>query len=120
MKSHITSISAVTLVVADMSVSFRFYRNLGFNPIYGEESSDFASFRAGENFLNLTQGESREKGPIWGRVVFFVDDVDAMYGHVLALGLGPEAEPRNAEWHERYFHLLDPDGNELSFAKPIE
>jgi uncharacterized glyoxalase superfamily protein PhnB len=32
--------------------------------------------------------------------------------------LAPE-EPRDAEWGERYFHLTDPDGHELSFARPI-
>jgi hypothetical protein len=35
-------------------------------------------------------------------------------------GLNPEAAPRDAEWGERFFHLLDPDGRELSFAKPLE
>ncbi len=26
---------------------------------------------------------------------------------------------RDAEWGERFFHLTDPDGNELSFAWPL-
>jgi hypothetical protein len=30
-----------------------------------------------------------------------------------------EAPPRNAEWEQRYFHLSDPDGHELSFARPL-
>ncbi|WP_420715440.1 VOC family protein [Cupriavidus sp. D39] len=34
-----------------------------------------------------------------------------------ARGLRPEAAPRDAEWGERYFHISDPDGHELSFAK---
>ena len=29
------------------------------------------------------------------------------------------AGPRDAAWGERYFHLHDPDGHELSFAQPI-
>ena len=29
------------------------------------------------------------------------------------------APPRDAEWGERYFHILDPDGHELSFARPL-
>jgi len=32
--------------------------------------------------------------------------------------LAPEA-PLNASWGERYFHLHDPDGHELSFARPL-
>ncbi|HWC29302.1 MAG TPA: VOC family protein, partial [Dehalococcoidia bacterium] len=41
------------------------------------------------------------------------------YAKALAAGLQPSSEPRDAEWHERYFHILDPDGHELSFARPI-
>ena len=29
------------------------------------------------------------------------------------------AVPRDAEWGERFFHLTDPDGHELSFARPL-
>jgi uncharacterized glyoxalase superfamily protein PhnB len=56
----------------------------------------------------------------WGRIIFYVSDVDAMYARAIAQGLYPEAAPRDADWGERYFHLLDPDGHELSFAKPLE
>ena len=28
-------------------------------------------------------------------------------------------EPDPDEWGERYFHLTDPDGHQLSFAKPL-
>lgn len=29
------------------------------------------------------------------------------------------AQPQDASWGERYFHMSDPDGHELSFALPI-
>jgi uncharacterized glyoxalase superfamily protein PhnB len=45
--------------------------------------------------------------------------VDALHARALAAGLAPEAPPRDAEWGERYFHLRDPDGHELSFARPL-
>ena len=32
--------------------------------------------------------------------------------------LQPE-EPRDGSWGERYFHMYDPDGRELSFARPL-
>ena len=120
MQTHLRSISAITLAISSMSKAYRFYEALGFEPNYGGENADFSSFKVGENFLNLDLGTERGDRPFWGRVIFYVDDVDAMYRQVLELGLEPETEPRDAEWHERYFHLLDPDGNELSFAKPIE
>jgi uncharacterized glyoxalase superfamily protein PhnB len=27
--------------------------------------------------------------------------------------------PQDASWGERYFHMADPDGHELSFARPF-
>ena len=48
-----------------------------------------------------------------------MQDVDAMHARALEAGLTPEAEPRDAEWGERYFHISDPDGHELSFAQPL-
>jgi uncharacterized glyoxalase superfamily protein PhnB len=42
-----------------------------------------------------------------------------MYRKALAAGLTPEFEPADAPWGERYFHIVDPDGHELSFAKPL-
>jgi catechol 2,3-dioxygenase-like lactoylglutathione lyase family enzyme len=34
-------------------------------------------------------------------------------------GYQPATAPRDAEWGERFFHLTDPDGHELSFARPL-
>jgi len=34
----------------------------------------------------------------------------------MATGLKPES-PRDAAWGERFFHVTDPDGHELSFAE---
>jgi len=120
MQTPLTSISAVTLVVADMSEAYRFYESLGFEPNYGGERASFSSFKIGTSYLNLELAKGPSNDALWGRVIFYVDDVDVMHGHVLALGLQPEAAPRDAEWHERFFHLRDPDGNELSFAKLLE
>jgi uncharacterized glyoxalase superfamily protein PhnB len=38
----------------------------------------------------------------------------------LDTGFEPEAPPADATWGERYFHLRDPDGHELSFAKVLK
>ena len=34
-------------------------------------------------------------------------------------GWTPRRSPRDAKWGERYFHITDPDGHELSFARPV-
>lgn len=116
---RILSISAVTLVTHDMARAVRFYEALGFPLHYGGGDAAFTSFRCGDNHLNLTavSGGSRWAG--WGRIVLYVDDVDAMYARAVAQGFRPEAPPRDAPWRERYFHLIDPDGHELSFARPL-
>ncbi|MEZ5138030.1 MAG: VOC family protein [Acidimicrobiales bacterium] len=56
---------------------------------------------------------------IWGRAIFWVDDVDAVHDRAVGAGLAPEMAPADAPWGERYFHLRDPDGHELSFARVL-
>ena len=34
--------------------------------------------------------------------------------------LDPDFAPRDAVWGERYFHITDPDGHELSFARRLQ
>src|SRR5713101_3167765 len=47
-----------------------------------------------------------------------VADVDGFWEFLRGKGLQPES-PRDGSWGERYFHMPDPDGHELSFARPI-
>jgi catechol 2,3-dioxygenase-like lactoylglutathione lyase family enzyme len=115
----IECISAATLATHDMVRAVRFYRSLGFTIRYGGEQADFTSFSVGSDHLNLITQPADRRWSWWGRVIFYVSDVDALYQRALALGLQPEAAPRDAEWGERFFHISDPDGHELSFAKPL-
>lgn len=115
----IQAISAVTLVTHDMARAVRFYRSLGFLLRYGGEDAPFTSFSVGSGYLNLSAEPSERPRSRWGRIIFHVADVDALHAHAVQLGLGPSTPPRNAEWGERYFHLADPDGHELSFARPL-
>jgi uncharacterized glyoxalase superfamily protein PhnB len=55
----------------------------------------------------------------WGRLIFYVADVDTFCTYLRGNGFHPE-NPRDASWGERYFHMSDPDGHELSFARPLE
>ncbi|MCU1379493.1 MAG: hypothetical protein JWN29_2476 [Acidimicrobiales bacterium] len=119
---RIQSISAVTLATHDMAASVTFYESLGFRLLYGGAEADFTSFRAGHGYLNLqlqlpAPGHSGVGD--WGRAVFWVDDVDAMYRRAIAAGYVPVTSPADAPWGERYFHIHDPNGHELSFARPL-
>lgn len=113
----IESISAITLATHDMARAVAFYDSLGFVMKYGGAASAFTSYSVGGSFLNLVAVPADTPLGWWGRAIFHVADVDALHARVLELGLAPEAPPRDAEWGERYFHLTDPDGHELSFAR---
>ena len=119
MAAMVQKISAVTFRVANMTESVRFYRDvLGMEIIYGGEGQCFSSLRAEDApypILNLEQGESVTR---WGRLIFHVADVDACWAYLRGKGFHPES-PRDASWGERYFHMPDPDGHELSFARPL-
>ena len=113
----ITELSAVTLTVSDMARALKFYCDLGFEVKYGNESSSFVSLRAGAGFLNLIHAPDAEVR-WWGRAIFHVDDVDVQYQLAMDAGIVPLFAPEDAAWGERYFHVTDPDGHEISFAKP--
>ena len=115
----IESISAVTLATHDMARALRFYLALGFPLRYGGESAQFSSLAAGDACLNLI-AESSRTWSWWGRIIFYVSDVDALFARAIEQGLRPDAPPCDATWGERYFHITDPDGHELSFAVRLE
>jgi catechol 2,3-dioxygenase-like lactoylglutathione lyase family enzyme len=110
----VEKIAAVTLRVADMRRSVRFYRDvLGMEIVFGGEDAFFSSLRVKDGstpILNLEQGH--------GRMIFYLADVDAFWEYLRGKGFNPES-PQDASWGERYFHMPDPDGHELSFARTI-
>jgi catechol 2,3-dioxygenase-like lactoylglutathione lyase family enzyme len=118
-ESRVESLSAITLATHDMAAAVRFYRHLGFGLLYGGEESSFTSFAAGDSYLNLLLAGGERSWGWWGRVIFYVSDVDGMYARAVAMGVEPDSAPRDAEWGERYFHLTDPDGHQLTFAHPL-
>jgi catechol 2,3-dioxygenase-like lactoylglutathione lyase family enzyme len=116
---RVEAISAVSLATHDMARAVRLYQALGFTPRYGGEDSSFTSLSVGSGYVNLIAQPPGRHWSWWGRVIFYVSDVDGLYERALALGLHPDGAPRDAPWGERYFHLTDPDGHELSFAMPL-
>ena len=118
--SDIEQINAITLATADMRTSCAFYTALGFEAIAGGPDADFTTYPVGDGFLNVQLDAEHAPVPaIWGRVIFWVADVDVMHARARQAGYAPEAAPADAPWGERFFHLRDPDGHELSFARPL-
>ena len=113
-RMSVKHISAVTFAVRNMRTSVGFYRRLGFEIVSGGEESHFTSLRSGEAFVNLSADPNYERCR-WGRAIFRVDDADVHFEALRSEGLEPDT-PRDASWGERFFHVNDPDGHELSFA----
>ncbi len=119
-REPVERISAVTLLTVDMGAATVFYRALGFRLLYGGPEAAFTSFRVGAGYLNLQlEPDDSVRRELWGRVVFWVHDVDATYSSAVAAGFTPDTSPADASWGERYFHIRDPSGHELSFARPL-
>ena len=116
---NVDRISAITIKVSEMSKAVHFYSKLlGLKILYGGEKAYFSSLQtlgAKDTILNLEQGQVTRH---WGRIIFHVEDVDKFWAYLKEKEFNPD-RPRDAAWGERYFHLYDPDGHELSLAQPI-
>ena len=112
-------IDAVTLATHDMKRAVEFYSRLGGECTFGGAGASFSTLDLGGTHLNLVLEPKEITWSWWGRLVLFVDDVNAAYQKLVAEGVTPEGEPADGEWGERYFHLRDPDGHQLSIAQPI-
>ncbi len=119
MRPTIEKVSAITLQVEHMDKSMHFYRDvLGLEVLYGGAGAGFTSFRIPNRDLPLINLQLGRPTGDWGRIIFHVSDVDAFWVHLKQNGFEPD-RPQDASWGERYFHMHDPDGHELSFARPL-
>jgi catechol 2,3-dioxygenase-like lactoylglutathione lyase family enzyme len=117
-----------------MKKSCHFYSQIpGFRLIYGGSFNDiFSTYEIGESdgskiCLNLELVRPtihRTSRKHFGRIIFRTDDVDKLYNYMknnesISPDIVFETKPTNAPWGERYFHIREPDGYQLSFAKPL-
>jgi catechol 2,3-dioxygenase-like lactoylglutathione lyase family enzyme len=129
-------ISAVTLIIKNMKRSCNFYSKIpGFRLAYGGSSNDsFTTYEIGGDipkmYLNLElatnhKSENDISAKYFGRVIFHTDNVDKLYSYFkgneeISRVILFENEPTDAPWGERYFHIFEPDGYQLSFAEPLK
>ncbi len=136
--SQVYAISAVTLTIRDMKRSCSFYSKVpGFKLIYGGSICDaFTTYKIGKRnssmYLNLElEGSessarfSNNQPRFFGRIIFHTADVDKLYSYFVSTASLSDLivlvhEPVDAPWGERYFHIREPDGYELSFAQPLK
>ncbi|MDW0274671.1 MAG: VOC family protein [Nitrososphaeraceae archaeon] len=127
---NVYKISAVTLLIKDMHRSCNFYSKIpGFKLVYGGPHNEpFTTYEIGKNsnvYLNLEQYNIQDKYlKNDAKIILYTEDVDKLYTYFkndqnISKLISFENEPIDASWGERYFHILDPDGHLLSFAKTI-
>ncbi len=125
-------ISAITLKIQNMKREWKFYSKVpGLTLTYGGPDSTFTSFEMNDNdfsnsktYLNLEFTNESISNKNFGRIVIYSDNVDKLYSYFkndenIAHLITIKNEPKDGEWGERYFHILDPEGYELSFAQVI-
>jgi len=140
MKVH--KISGITLRIKEMDRSCRFYSQIpGFSLVYGGSFNDiFSTYEIGESndskiYLNLelispTNGRNNlddhatTSRKHFGRIIFHTDNVDKLYDYFknnesISAEVILENAPTDAPWGERYFHIREPDGYQLSFATAL-
>ena len=115
------SISAITLVTADMAASVAFYEVLGSEVVFGGVEASFTTMKLNDGqFLNLQLDQAWVRPDrVWGRFILWVDDVDEIHKAFVDAGYAPTMAPSDAVWGERYFHILDPAGHEISIARRL-
>jgi hypothetical protein len=101
-------------VSSDAGVNCWRYGNDGEENLLGYASGSGHAAVGSAPILNLEQGHSV---PGWGRMIFYVADVDAFWKYLWGKGFNPES-PRDASCAV-FPPARDPDGHELSFSRPV-
>lgn len=125
-----------------MNRSCRFYSQIpGFRLVYGGSFNDiFSTYEIGESndskiylnleLISLTNGRNNQNDHVttsrkhFGRIIFHTDNVDKLYDYFknnesISADAIFENAPTDAPWGERYFHIREPDGYQLSFATAL-
>jgi catechol 2,3-dioxygenase-like lactoylglutathione lyase family enzyme len=92
---NVEKISAFTLRIANMQASVRFYRDLlGMKLVYGGEDGCFSSLRMSDSNGPILNPEQGNPVAHWGRLVFYVSDVDTFWAYLKEKGLRPVCDKR--------------------------
>jgi catechol 2,3-dioxygenase-like lactoylglutathione lyase family enzyme len=100
--------------------------NLNLELIEEEEDheDDHSGSAADFNNNKFNLGEKTKGRENFGRIIFHTDNVDKLYSYMeydeyVSKSIIFESKPTNAPWGERFFHIREPDGYQLSFAQPL-
>ena len=125
-------LDAFGIVVSDMSRSLAFYRQLGLEFPDGSESEGHveAQLGGGMRYMLDTEDVVRSFDANWQRPTNghmlggafrceSPEEVDRVYGELLAAGGTKHMEPMDAFWGQRYAQVQDPDGTVVDLYAPL-
>ncbi|MBH1937075.1 VOC family protein [Streptomyces sp. AV19] len=122
----------IGIVTADMAASLAFYRRLGLDvPASADDRPHVEHALPGglrllwdtdEVHRSFDPGADLGKGPGRTGLGFACSDaeeVDRVYGELVAAGYEGRLAPWDAVWGQRYAVVLDPDGNAVDLFAPV-
>ena len=126
------TLNVVEVVVEDMARSLAFYRRLGLDVPTADDNEPHVEvgLPGGLKLAFDTRETIRSFDPSWEppsgghrMALAFAcespDEVDKLYGELVAAGNEGHKEPWDAFWGMRYAILHDPDGNAVDLFCPI-
>jgi len=113
---------AAVFVVADVAASLDFHvGKLGCAEcLRVGNPPDYAAVERGALRLDLMPAARAPAARGQGQVHVMVSDVDGLHAEFAGKGGAVEVPPTDFSYGLREFSLRDPDGNRLTFAKPLE
>lgn len=107
----------VEIVGPDIERAIAFYLSLGFELL--RRTGGFAVVHWHGQRLFLAENPGAPTTPRWTNLRIMVDDVDALWQRVTALGIVPVHAIGNRFYGLRDFTLADPSGFEIRFAQAL-
>lgn len=125
--SHATAFVSTRIITDDLDAMVDFYEQLTGTaasrpaPVFAEILTPTATLAMGSSAtVPLFAPGSAEAAANRSVILeFLVDDVDAEYARVAALGMECVAEPALMPWGNRVFFIRDPDQNLVGVFSPV-
>ncbi len=114
------SLSHLFVSVRDLAATHRFYVELlGLEVLMGGPDQDYLRLGGNDGFHMGIEAHPEFATPTPGiEIVIQVDDVDAAYARLSAVGVVFDGPPADQEWGARHAWLRDPSGYRLSIYSP--
>jgi lactoylglutathione lyase len=131
LKMTLKRIDVVVLFVADLERAKAFYRDtLGLATKFEDDVSAgfdldntlllLLTIAGAQELLSAENVAAQRPTGASSQHVAFVEDVDALYAHLVSKGVEFVTEPIDREWGLRTAHFKDPDGNIWEIAHSLE